>query len=117
MPVMKTPLSLLATLSLTLFALSLTSSAKVTVKLKDANGKNVGSALMYESDGMVIQLDLHDLPRENTQSTFTRTQNAIRQISNPLAVISILMARSTALRTLKVTMLATCKALLWARMA
>ena len=59
---MKTPLSLLATGSLTLFALSLTSSAKVTVELKDANGKNVGSALMYESDGMVIQLDLHDLP-------------------------------------------------------
>jgi len=58
---MKTPQSFLAMLSLTLFALSLTSSAKITVELKDANGKNVGSALMYESDGMVIQLDLHDL--------------------------------------------------------
>ena len=59
---MKTLLSFFATLSLTLFALSLASSAKVTVELKDAQGKSVGSALMYESDGMVIQLDLHDLP-------------------------------------------------------
>ena len=38
------------------------SAAKVNVELKDANGKSVGSALMYESDGMVIQLNLHDLP-------------------------------------------------------
>ena len=43
-------------------ALSLTSAAKVGVELKDSHGKSVGSALMYESDGMVIQLNLHDLP-------------------------------------------------------
>jgi superoxide dismutase, Cu-Zn family len=42
--------------------LSLSSAAKVHVELKDAQGKSVGSALMFESDGMVIQLDLHDLP-------------------------------------------------------
>jgi Cu-Zn family superoxide dismutase len=51
-----------AMLLLTVFALSLVSAAKVGVELKDPQGKSVGSALMYESDGMVVQLDLHDLP-------------------------------------------------------
>ena len=49
-------------LFLTVVALSLASAAKVAVELKDAQGKSVGSAVMYESDGMVIQLDLHGLP-------------------------------------------------------
>ena len=61
-PAMKTLLSFLAPLLLTLFALSVAGTAKVTVELKDANGKSVGSALLYEGEGMVIQLDLHDLP-------------------------------------------------------
>ena len=43
-------------------ALSVASAAKVAVELKDAQGKSVGSVLLYESDGMVIQLNLHDLP-------------------------------------------------------
>jgi Cu-Zn family superoxide dismutase len=47
---------------LTVFALSLSSAAKVMVELKDTQGKSVGSAGLYESDGMVIQLNLHDLP-------------------------------------------------------
>ncbi len=59
---MKTHTSVVATLFLTVLALSLASAAKVGVELKDAQGKSVGSALMYESDGMVIQLNLHDLP-------------------------------------------------------
>ncbi len=59
---MKIHTSLVATLFLTVLALSLASAAKVAVELKDAQGKSVGSALMYESDGMVIQLTLHDLP-------------------------------------------------------
>jgi len=58
---MKTHTSFIAIL-LTVVALSLASAAKVTVELKDAQGKSVGSALMYESDGMVIQLNLHGLP-------------------------------------------------------
>ena len=49
-------------LFLSVFALSLASAAKVHVELKDAQGKSVGSALMYESDGMVIQFNLHGLP-------------------------------------------------------
>ena len=49
-------------LFLTVAALSLASAAKVTVELKDAQGKSVGSALLNESDGMVIQLTVHDLP-------------------------------------------------------
>jgi Cu-Zn family superoxide dismutase len=53
---------LIALLLLTVFALSLASAAKVTVELKDARGKSVGSALIYDSDGMVIELNLHDLP-------------------------------------------------------
>src|ERR1700680_3081461 len=62
MVAMKTQTPFIAVLFLTVFALSLASAAKVTVELKDAQGKSVGSALMYESDGMVIQLNLHDLP-------------------------------------------------------
>jgi len=59
---MKIVTSFVAMLVLIVLALSLASAAKVAVELKDAQGKSVGSALMYESDGMVIQLDLHDLP-------------------------------------------------------
>jgi Cu-Zn family superoxide dismutase len=62
MAAMKTHSFSLATLFLTVFALASTSAAKVGVELKDAQGKSVGSALMYKSDGMVIQLNLHDLP-------------------------------------------------------
>src|SRR2546430_16901974 len=62
MVAMKTHSSFLASLFLVSFALALTSAAKVTVELKDAQGKSVGSAFMYQSDGMVIQLNLHDLP-------------------------------------------------------
>src|ERR1700692_4837145 len=62
MAAMKIHTSFIAMLFLTVFALSLASAAKVGVELKDAQGKSVGSALMYESDGMVIELNLHDLP-------------------------------------------------------
>src|SRR5438094_10677057 len=60
---MKIRISFLATLFLTVCALSLASAAKVSVELKDAQGKSVGSAVMYQGkEGMVIQLNLHDLP-------------------------------------------------------
>ena len=59
---MKNHASVVAILFLTVLALSLAGVAKTTVELKDAQGKSVGSALMYESKGMVIQLNLHDLP-------------------------------------------------------
>jgi superoxide dismutase, Cu-Zn family len=59
---MKSCMSFFAVLFLTVLGLSLPSAAKVTVEMKDTQGKSVGSALMYESDGMVIQLNLHDLP-------------------------------------------------------
>ncbi len=63
MAAMKTHSSFLATLFLVFFALALTSAAKVTVELKDAQGKSVGSAVMYQGkEGMVIGLNLHDLP-------------------------------------------------------
>jgi Cu-Zn family superoxide dismutase len=59
---MKIHTSFIAVLFLIVVALSLASAAKVTVELKDAQGKSVGTAVMYESDGMVIQLTLHGLP-------------------------------------------------------
>ena len=59
---MRTKTSFVAALFLTVLMLALSSAAKVGVELKDAQGKSVGSALMYQSDGMVIQLSLHDLP-------------------------------------------------------
>ena len=59
---MKIHTSFAAMQVLIVLLLSLSSAAKVHVELKDTQGKSVGSALMFESDGMVIQLDLHDLP-------------------------------------------------------
>jgi len=59
---MKTAACFLTALFLAVLALSSVSVAKVTVELKDAQGKSVGSALLYDSYGMVIELDLHDLP-------------------------------------------------------
>ncbi|MCU1270816.1 MAG: yojM [Acidobacteriaceae bacterium] len=59
---MKNDTSFAGMLVLSVLTLSLASAAKVAVELKDAQGKSVGSAFMYESDGMVIQLDLHNLP-------------------------------------------------------
>jgi Cu-Zn family superoxide dismutase len=60
--VMRTFFSVVAALFLTVLTLASSSAAKVGVEMKDAHGKSVGSALMYESGGMVIQLNLHDLP-------------------------------------------------------
>ena len=62
MAAMKIHTSFIAMLFLTVFALTLASAAKVTAELKDAQGKSVGSVVMNESDGTVIELDLHDLP-------------------------------------------------------
>ena len=59
---MKIRASSLALLFVTTVALSSASVAKVMVELKDAQGKSVGTALMYDSYGMVIELNLHDLP-------------------------------------------------------
>jgi superoxide dismutase, Cu-Zn family len=58
-------IGLLATTVLLLlsFASSLPSAAKTVVELRDAQGKSVGSALMWQGEnGMEIQFDLHDLP-------------------------------------------------------
>jgi superoxide dismutase, Cu-Zn family len=60
---MKTAKLCLLTLFVLLVALQLPCAAKTSVKLKDAQGNDVGSAVMWEDkDGMVIQLNLHDLP-------------------------------------------------------
>jgi superoxide dismutase, Cu-Zn family len=53
----------LLTLFVLLVTLQLPCVSKTSVKLKDAQGKDVGSAVMWEGkEGMVIQLNLHDLP-------------------------------------------------------
>jgi Cu-Zn family superoxide dismutase len=45
-----------------LFALSSTSLGKTKVELKDAQGKDVGSILIWDQGpGVALQLDLHDL--------------------------------------------------------
>jgi Cu-Zn family superoxide dismutase len=59
---MKTPLLFLSALCLTVFALSLAGQAKVKVELKDAQGKSVGTAILNEHEGMVIHVNVHDLP-------------------------------------------------------
>jgi superoxide dismutase, Cu-Zn family len=59
---MKIRAPLPAMLFVTVVALSFASTAKVKVEMKDAQGKSVGSAVMYEHNGVVIELNLHDLP-------------------------------------------------------
>jgi superoxide dismutase, Cu-Zn family len=49
-------------LAVAVFAASLTCSAKVTVQVKDSKGNSVGSAVLSEKKGLVIQLNLHGLP-------------------------------------------------------
>jgi Cu-Zn family superoxide dismutase len=51
------------TVTFVLVAFSQLGVAKTTVELKNAEGKSVGSAVLYEGkNGMVIQLNLRDLP-------------------------------------------------------
>jgi Cu-Zn family superoxide dismutase len=46
-----------------LIVFSLPSAAKTNVELKDAQGKNVGSIMLWEQgSGVAVQLHLHDLP-------------------------------------------------------
>jgi Cu-Zn family superoxide dismutase len=46
-----------------LIVFSLPSAAKTNVELKDAQGKNVGSIMLWEQgSGVAVQLQLHDLP-------------------------------------------------------
>jgi len=52
-------------LPMAVIALSLASAAKTVVELKDAQGKSVGSATIWEGNaggGVGIELNLHDLP-------------------------------------------------------
>src|SRR6266849_6217263 len=53
------------TLPLAVFALSLSSAAKTQIDLKDAQGKTVGTAIIWDHNpggGVGIELNLHDLP-------------------------------------------------------
>jgi Cu-Zn family superoxide dismutase len=58
----------IAAVSFAIFFWSLSSAAKTTVEMKDAQGKSVGSIVLSESgtgakgDGVGLELNLHDLP-------------------------------------------------------
>lgn len=58
------PTTILTTaLSFALFAAPLPSAAKTKVELKDAQGKSVGSVIVWQKgSGVGLQLRLHDLP-------------------------------------------------------
>jgi Cu-Zn family superoxide dismutase len=60
---MKRVFSLAFGLSVVLFALAATSAAKNSVELKDAQGKSVGSIILWDqgSDSIGYELNLHDL--------------------------------------------------------
>jgi superoxide dismutase, Cu-Zn family len=49
-------------LPLALIVLSVSSAAKTVVQLKDAQGKGVGAATLWEGEGVGIELNLHNLP-------------------------------------------------------
>jgi len=60
---MKSYLSLAWGVLIVLFALTVTSAAKTKVELKDAQGKDVGSVVIWDQGpGVALQLNLHDLP-------------------------------------------------------
>lgn len=60
---MKSYLSLAWGVLIVLFALPVTSAAKTKVELKDAQGKDVGSVVIWDQGpGVALQLTLHDLP-------------------------------------------------------
>ncbi len=65
MPPMKNKSLFLIAVSLAVVALSVLSAAKTVVELKDAQGKSVGTAVLWDHDpagGVGIELNLHDLP-------------------------------------------------------
>ena len=60
---MKSYLCLACGVLTVLFALPALSAAKTKVDLKDAQGKDVGSVLIWDQgSGVALQLNLHDLP-------------------------------------------------------
>jgi superoxide dismutase, Cu-Zn family len=60
---MKSHAGLAFGLLVTLFAMSAFSAAKTKVELKDAQGKDVGSVVIWDvGSGVALQLNLHDLP-------------------------------------------------------
>jgi len=60
---MKSYLCLVCGVLTVLFALPALSAAKTKVDLKDAQGKDVGSVLIWDQgSGVALQLNLHDLP-------------------------------------------------------
>jgi len=60
---MKSDTCLAFGLLVALFAMSSSSAAKTKVELKDAQGKAVGSVVIWDQgSGVALQLDLHDLP-------------------------------------------------------
>src|SRR5713101_3492745 len=67
MPAMKHKTLFAIALPLALIVLSVSSAAKTVVELKDAQGKSVGSAILWDhadatGGGVGIELNLHDLP-------------------------------------------------------
>jgi superoxide dismutase, Cu-Zn family len=60
---MKSYLCLACGVLIVLFALPALSAAKTKVELKDAQGKDVGSVVIWDQGpGVALQLNLHDLP-------------------------------------------------------
>jgi Cu-Zn family superoxide dismutase len=60
---MKSPLCVACGVLVALFAMSARSAAKTKVELKDAQGKDVGSVVIWDQgSGVALQLNLHDLP-------------------------------------------------------
>ncbi len=101
--------SLAITLCLPVLALSITAAAKTTVELKDAQGKSVGTAVLWSkagngaASGVFIKADLHDLPPGVHAFHFHRRRSAKRPILSRLARTSIRRERSTAWRIPKAT--------------
>ena len=60
---MKSPLYVACGVLVALLAMSALSAAKTKVELKDAQGKDVGSVVIWDQgSGVALQLNLHDLP-------------------------------------------------------
>ena len=79
-----------------LLALVSMSAAKTKVELKDAQGKDVGSVVIWDQGaGVALEVNVHDLTPGSTESTSIKRPSAKGRTSNPRADTSIPKAKST----------------------
>ena len=101
---MKHPWCFLIALTAVLAITAMPSAAKTSVELKDAQGKAVGTVILWEQgSGVGLQLHLHDLPPGEHAIHFHQNPKCDGPDFNQPAGILIRMGRNTDLKIPKAT--------------